>query len=146
MGFPSAAIAGINSLLKLGDGASPEVFTTIAEVRSIAGPTMAVEVVDVTNHDSQNATREKVASLIDPGQLSFDMNFQPLEGTHDHLTGLLDEFENRRTSNYQLVFPGSIDTYQMAGFVTGMPLNFPVDDVITANVTIELTGNINFAV
>lgn len=144
MGFPSAAIAGINTNLKRGDGASPEVFTTVAEVRSINGPTMSVEVVDVTNHDSTGAVREKKPSLIDPGQISFDLNFQPNEGTHDETTGLIDRFENRSIDNYQLVFPSTIATYQMAAFVVGMPITFPTDDVITSNVTLEVTGAIDF--
>ncbi len=146
MGFPTSAISGINTLLKRGDAASPEVFTTIAEVRSISGPSAAVEVIDVTNHDSTSATREKVPGLIDPGQLTFDINFQPTEATHDDATGLIQEFETRATSNYRIVFPSPVvHEFGLAAFVTGLPMNFPTDEVITANVTLEISGAIDFS-
>ena len=146
MGFPSQAIFGINTLLQLGDGGSPENFTTIAEVRSIAGPTLSNDILDVTNHDSQGGVREFKAGLTDPGDLTFDLNFQPAEPTHDDLTGTLSLLISKAVRNFQLVFPGAIRTWGFAGIMTGHPVNFPIDDVLTANVTLKVTGIPNFNV
>lgn len=146
MGFPSQAIFGINTQLQLGDGGVPENFTTIAEVRSIAGPTFTNDILDVTNHDSENGVREFKAGLTDPGDLTFTLNFQPTEPTHDDSTGTLSLLVSKVVRNFRLVFPGSIRTWQFGGIITGHPVNFPIDDVLTADVTLKVTGIPNFNV
>lgn len=49
-----AAQSGKSLLLKIGDGASPEVFTTVGGLRS-TGITMNDEAVDITNKDSNGS-------------------------------------------------------------------------------------------
>ena len=141
MGFPSQAIFGLGTQLQLGDGGSPEAFTTIAEVRSISGPTLTTDILDVTNHDSQGGVREFKAGLIDPGELTFDIAFQPGEATHGAISGLQADQLNRTVRNFKLVFPTGVGvTWAFQGIVTGLPVTFPIDEVITASVTIKITG------
>ena len=54
----SVATAGIGTLLQIGDAASPEVFTTIAEVLDISGPGLVSDLVDVTNMSSPGSFEE----------------------------------------------------------------------------------------
>ena len=77
----TAATSGFGTLLKAGDAASPEVFTTIAEVTNIAGPTLSTEMIDVTNHSSASNFREKIASLKDGGEVTFSINYLPANAT-----------------------------------------------------------------
>lgn len=135
------AISGKGTLLKIGDGGGPEVFTTVAEVKSIGGPSFSSDTNDVTSHDSPGAYREFIASLIDPGDLSFDINFVPTAATHNASTGLLRDFQNRIRRNFKLVFPDTAaTTWSFQGIVTGFQLNAPTDDVLSASVTIKITG------
>lgn len=135
------AISGKGTLLKMGDGAGTEVFTTIAEVKSIGGPSFASDTIDVTSHDSPGAYREFIASLIDPGELSFDINFVPTDATHNVSTGLLRDFQNRIRRNYKIVFPDtSATTWNLQGIVTAVQINAPTDDVLSASITIKITG------
>lgn len=145
MAFPSRSIFGLGTQLQAGDGADPENFLTIAEVRSISGPTFTTDILDVTSHESQGGVREFKAGLIDPGELTFDLAFQPGEITHGIKAGLQRDLLTRRVTNYHLVFPPGIGfTWQFFGIVTGLPLNFPIDEVITASVTVKITGLPNF--
>jgi len=48
----TSAVAAFGTLLKIGDGGGPESFTTIAEVRTLGGPELSRDTVDVTSHDS----------------------------------------------------------------------------------------------
>ena len=141
MGFPSQAIFGINTELQLGDNGSPENFTTIAEVRSERPEHERRPLID-----SQNGVREFKAGLTDPGDLTFDLNFQPAEPTHDDSTGTLSLLVSKAVRNHRIIFPGSIRTWQFQGIYTGHPVNFPIDDVLTANVTLKVTGIPNFNV
>ena len=63
----TAAQIGAGTLFKRGDGASPEVFTTIAEVTSVDGPTSVFDIIDVTTMESTGNDREFIAGKGDPG-------------------------------------------------------------------------------
>jgi predicted secreted protein len=137
----SLAISGKGTIIKQGDGADPEVFTTIAEVKSIGGPSFSSDTIDTTSHDTAGAWRDFIASLIDPGELTFDLNFVPTHGTHDGTTGLLSLLVSRARTNFQFVFPDTAaTTWELAGIVTGFEIGAPTDDVLSASVTIKLVG------
>ncbi len=133
-------------LLK-GDGASPENFVAIANVKSINGPGFKVTVIDTTTHSTSGNYREKAAVLIDPGTLTFMCNFDPNDATLAPATGLFSELDALAESNYQLQFPPSDSLHTMMefrGFVTGHPFSFPVDNVIEGNIEITIDGPVNF--
>lgn len=145
MAFPSRAIFGLGTQLQSGDAQVPENFSTVAEVRSISGPTLTTDILDVTNHESQGGVREFKGGLIDPGELTFDLAFQPGEPTHGNKAGLQRDQLAKTTRNYHLVWPPGIGfTWAFVGIITGLPLTFPIDEVITASVTIKITGLPNF--
>ncbi|MCS6297164.1 MAG: outer capsid protein Hoc [Nitrospira sp.] len=135
----SDAIAAYGTLLKRGDGNTPETFTNIAEVKSISGPNMSSDVIDVTTHSSAaaGAWREKIASLIDPGELSFDINFIPDAAGH---IALRTDFVNRTKRNFKIQFPNiAATTWTIEGIVTGFECEAPTDDVLAASITITIT-------
>ena len=90
--MPSGALHAHATLIGKGDSGSPEMFTTIAEVGSITGPTLTRDIIDVTNQDSAGAYREFIGGLIDPGELSFDINYIPTDATQDATTGIINEW------------------------------------------------------
>ncbi len=135
------ALDAYGTLLQRGDGASPEVFTTIAEVTDISGPTLALDPLDVTAHTSPGAFREFVGGLLDGGEVTFTINYVPDNSSHDATAGLLSELEARAVSNYKLVFPdGSSTEWIFAAFLTAFEPAEPVDDRLSAEITLKLTG------
>ena len=75
------AISAFGTLLKVGDGGGTEVFTTIAEVKEISGPSISVDTVELTTHSSSGAWKEYLPTLIDAGEVTFDVNFIPTNAT-----------------------------------------------------------------
>jgi hypothetical protein len=128
------------TLIQKGNGGTPEVFATIGTIGNIEGPGFTRELHDASVQTSDWA-------VVIPGmkrgeQLTVDINFDPADPTHDHLTGLLADYNSGIKRNFRIVFPdiGST-TWQFAGYVTNMPPSAPVDGVLTASVTIAITGD-----
>jgi predicted secreted protein len=137
----TSGLAGYGTLFKIGDGGTSEVFTTVAEVTNIGGPKFALDTLDVTNHSSTSAWREFIAGLLDPGELSLDLSFVPTGATHSQTSGLLRDMKNRTKRNFQMVFPDvGGTTWAFSGYVTGFEVGAPVDDKLSASVTIKITG------
>ena len=133
------------TLQKLGDGASPEVFTTMGQVRSISGPTTNATVQDVTTHSTSGNWMEKLATLIDPGTMSFPINFDSTDATHAFATGVWDDLINLTQRNWQTVLPASIGQLSYAAYATGHGFDLPVDNVISAALELTIDGAITAA-
>jgi len=137
----SNAISAFGTLLKIGDGGSPETFTTIAEVTDISGPSLSADTIDVTNHNSAGGYREFIQGLKDAGEVTFTINFIPTESTHNAATGLLKDYEDGTLRNFQLVFPDAGNTtWSFAAVVTGFEPAEPIDDKLAADVTLKISG------
>jgi hypothetical protein len=135
----SNAVSAYGTLLKIGDGGGTEVFTTLAEVKSIEGPTMETDIVDVTTHSSaaSGAFREKLATLIDAGEVTFDLNFVPGDRQH---TQLRTDQLARTKRNFEIWYPGSVSAdIEFQAVVTNFPLSFPVDGPMESSVTLTIT-------
>lgn len=134
-------ISAFGIALQIGDGADPEVFTEIAEVTNLTGPGMSAAVIDVTSHDNDSAWREKLATLLDPGEITLELNFVPTEDTHDATSGLVGDFQGRTRRSFKLVFPDAgSTTWEFAGYVTAFSPSGPVDGALTASCTITIDG------
>ena len=135
------ARSGFGTLLKMGDGGGTETFTTIAEVTNVTTPSFSRDTIDATHHTSPGGVREFVGSLIDPGEVTVDMNWIPSDPTQDQTTGLLKAALDGVARNYQLVIPSSpAVTWAFKGIVTGFSGSTPMDDKMTASVTMKVSG------
>lgn len=138
----SDAVSGYGTLLKMGDGAEPEVYTTVAEVKDIGGPEMEADVIEVTNQDSTGGWKEFIAGLLDAGEVTFDVNWLPGDATQDATTGLVSVMFARVKRNFRLQWPGTgagkVCTFP--ALVTGISPDSPVDDANTASITLKVTG------
>jgi len=131
------------TLQKIGDGASPEVFTTIGQVRSISGPSVSVTVQDVTTHSTAGNWMEKLATLIDPGTISFPINYDAEDATHAFATGMWSDLIALTERNFQTVLSGSAGELEYAAFVTGHAFDLPVDNVRQVTIELTITGEIS---
>jgi predicted secreted protein len=135
------AIDAYGTLLQSGDGGSPEAFTTIAEVTDITGPGLVQDPLDVTSHESPGAFREFVGGLLDGGEVTFTINYVPTAATHDASTGLIADMIARIIRNYQLVFPDvGATTWSFSALIAAFEPAEPVDDRLSAEVTLKVTG------
>lgn len=139
----TTAISAFGTVLKVGDGGGTEVFTGVAEIHDMSGPGISLNMIEATHHLSPSAMREFVAGLKDLTELSFEIGFVPTEATHSLSTGFLKDWADRTKRNYEIVFPDTaVTTWGVSGFVTGFDIAAPLEDMLTAAVTIKLTGPI----
>ena len=137
----SNAISSFGTLLKIGDGAGTEAFTTIAEVMDISGPSSTLNTAEVTSQTSANGYSEHIGTILNGGEVSFDINYGPTDGTHDESTGLISVMNARTLNNFQLIFPDSgTTTWSFAALVTGFEPSAPVDGALTASVSMLISG------
>ncbi len=131
----SNAVSGIGTRFSRFDESA---WVDIAEVFSISGPGMSREVIDVTSFDSTGGYREKIASLRDAGQISLSMNF-----TRDGYELFKTDFESDTQQVYQIELPDLENTtFEFTGLVMELPLTIPLDDKVTMDVTIEISGQV----
>jgi hypothetical protein len=133
-------------------------FRDALNVRDIAGPTAESDEVECTNFSSTNNYREFLVGMIDPGEITFNVCWEtePLsEGSagawfdtatsliwpHEQITTL---FENRTNTSWRIVLPTTTKIISFNGRVRAFQPNIPVDDVITADVTVRLSGAITW--
>ena len=135
----SQALEAQGTVLKIGNGASPEVFTAISEIKNFTGPGGAAAVIDVT--DLSSLAKEKRMGLADEGQLSFVLHYIPSDTQHAALRAAR---ASRVETNFQSEFTDASPStvWSFSGFVTNFSVSGSVDGVIEGNVTIEITGAI----
>lgn len=136
------ATAGFGTLLKVGDGATPtEGFTTLAEVKDITGPTLAHDTEEVTHHQSPGRFKEKIATLIDGGEVSFALNYLPQNPTQSVSAGLLKDMIDHTVRNIKIVLPDAGSTeWILPCIVTAWEPEMPVGSSFDASVTLEVAG------
>lgn len=135
----SDAFSGVGTSFKRGNGSSgTETFTAIAEVNSISGPNKSRDTIDVTSLDSTGGYREFIGGFRDGGEVSLEMNF-----TLDTYNTMNDDFESSSSRNYQIVFGDTgATTFEFTGYVTALGSSVPMDDKVTASVTIKVSGQV----
>lgn len=131
--------------IQVGNGASPEVFTTIDNLGDIDGPGVSVNVNDTTSHSTGSPYRGKTPGLIDAGAISFPVFYNPTLPTHSdtNTIGLGYLFKNRIKRNFRIVGTDpSATTRQFLGFVSEFSESYPVEGIQTRDTTIEIDGAI----
>jgi predicted secreted protein len=116
--------------------------TLVAEINDISGPSLSRDTIEVTHHQSTNRWREFIKSLKDGGEISFTINYNPVDTTHKTSTGVLADFANDTTvDTWSLVFPDSgLTTWSFPAIVTGFEPKEPIDDRLTADITLKVAG------
>jgi predicted secreted protein len=138
----SVAISGPGFLLQLGDSAGDTgSFTTVAEVKDITGPQVSLDVIDVTNQDSPGGYEEIIPSIRRAGDVDFDVNFNPTNGTHDGTTGLVYLANNKVKRGWRLQLQDSGAHYwAFDAYVVGFQNKAPVAGVLTGTTKLRITG------
>lgn len=135
------AVNAQGTVIKVGNGASPEVFYSISEVKDIGeiGGTSAV--IDATTLDSP--AKEKKIGLVDFGQLTLQLHYDSTDTNGQAV--LVDAQADRQPRNFKIVIPADGDiaekTLSFSAFVISYKAgSFGVDQIVPASCTLEITG------
>lgn len=122
------------------DSTGAGAFVAIANVGDIEGPGRSREAIEVTTHDSPDRHREFVKGLMDGGEVSVKINFDPGDSSHQALDA---DFEEDDLRAYQIVLlPGTADeqTWEFSALITDLSDSFPVEDKMERDVTFKVSG------
>jgi predicted secreted protein len=137
----TAVKTGFGVEFAVGDAASPEVFTKVAEVLSVGGPSLSRDTPEATHTDSTAGYKEFIAGMKDGGEVTVTMNFLPADATQKLSGGLLGDFATDTLINYKITFPSSPTVaWTFAGLMTGFEPDVPIDDRMTASVSFKVSG------
>ncbi len=129
---------GRDLLLKIGDGAEPEVFTTVAGLKA---KTLAFNSasIDVTNADSSDGWRELMAGGIKSAALSGSGVFK--DAASD--AALRGAFFAGTAPNWQVVIPG-FGTVQGPFRLTALQYDGPHDGEVKISLSLASAGALAF--
>lgn len=131
-------VLGINTQLKVGDGASPEVFTLIPDIfGAIDGPAIDQEYVDFTHMQSTGGFRERKASFKSPGNLTFNCHYIKDNTQHEALVAAAVAVPTTLL-NFEITYPDG--TVIMFAAYPGCKFNADAAGKFTMAVTLGLEG------
>lgn len=132
------AVAGVGTKFRRWGGLTNPNWVDIAEINSITGPSMSRDTIDVTSLDSTGGYREFISGFRNAGTVTLAMNF-----TRSTYALMKTDFESNVNKNYEILLPDIERTsLEFVGLVTELPLSIPADDKITADVTIQISGQV----
>jgi hypothetical protein len=133
----NSGMAGLGALIQRGDGASPEAFTSIGEVQTLSGPSFKVDTVESTH--LSDVWKQRVATLIDGGEVKFTVNWIPANTTQRFVvSGLGFDLISRTKRNFKVQFADGT-AWRFAAFVTGFDPRMPKDGIQSADFTLMMT-------
>lgn len=136
----SLALSAQGTLIErdpLGGGA----FTTIAELRDISGPALTRNPIEVTNHNDLD--EDFVPGIRRYGEVTFAIGLIPTDGTHSQASGLVDSWEGGDVDVFRVTYPDGTE-WVFSGFINNFAPSMPVDDGLTADVSIRMRGGMIF--
>lgn len=134
----SEAMIGYGAKFSAETTAGSDSFFDVAEVFSITPPSETVDVIDVTHMQSPDSTREFIQGLMDPGEVSFEMNFVPGSASDVFIRGWRASRQRRAA---KITFPNDV-VWEFSAFVTGYEPAMPNEDKMTATVTCKVTSSV----
>jgi len=132
------AVLGLETEIRVYNGST---YDNIPWASNIALPGITVDMVDSTTNSSPNGFREKIPGLKDLGDITFTINFHDDEETHQ---ALWDMQQASELGLWQIAFPqfATNNLYEFDAYVTGLPIDSPLDGLVVQNITLTGTGNI----
>lgn len=130
--------------VRLSNGASPEVYSTIEKVKNLSGLGKTNPLIDSTSHDS--AAREYIAGLADGSELSIEcLREQISPSIQDGMIAIVDSKTNR---SMQIALTDGTTTYTYS--MTVVPLSWNVtpsfDDAAMISFSVKISGGITVVV
>ena len=109
----------------------------IPNITNFSGPSLALDTEEVTAHDSVSAWEEFVATIVRSGEVTFDINYDPV-AHHYALHGLTFNLVTRLIDTWTV--GGPMGVWVFTGYVNKFEPSAPYDGKMTASVGIKITG------
>lgn len=118
-------------------------YTQIAQILSVTPPGGAVTAVKKT-HLGDTAQKFRAGKIPNPGELAFEVEYDPSEASHTFLTGLLVSGAQDTPYWWKITYPDSKATHALANFQAILTAFTPgamtEEENLTAQVSLQVTG------
>jgi predicted secreted protein len=116
-------------------------FVAVANVKSITGPSLKLDTVDVTTHDSTLGWEEAIGTVLREGEVKVELEYDPADDTQDATAvgGLAYCLKNKLLKHFKVTWPGPV-SWTFPGYVVAFEPSGPHDKDLTATVSIRIAG------
>lgn len=133
-----------NHLLKMGDGASPEVFATIAGIRSVNGVKTEQTFQESTTFEDYAANdgyQSYSPGPKNPGTVDLELYFDPNATTYEDL---LDAHDNQTLINFkqELMNGSQKRTREYSAYVASVGEKFDVNGFLECSISLRVSGGV----
>jgi hypothetical protein len=122
-----------------GGTATPQTWTTVANVKTFTGPDGAATVIDVSNLLS--AAKEKRMGLPDEGNFTIEVDMDTLDAGQ---SAMLTARSAQTQKQFKLTLPNA-NTATFSGYVTKIAASGGVDAVLKRSIEMAITGAVVWA-
>lgn len=130
---------GFGTLIGIGDGASPEVFTTIGEMFSIDPIGADRALVDFTHHESPDTFKEFKVGVKEGREISISANWVVSETGQEAIRTAFDAGE---IINFEVTSPDTDETATFPGILTKHDVDRPLENRQVFNFSVKIAGAI----
>lgn len=134
----TTALIGLGAELWM--ASATNVLTKVAEVIEVGLPNPQTDDVDATHFESPGRQREYIAGLIDNGEVNFRINWLPGSATDTLIAGAQAAGATRDMEVLIPKSPTAKEKFAFAGIVKGFEKDVPIDDRMTATITVRVSG------
>ena len=137
----TTTLLGLGMALKMGNGLSPQVFTTLTQANDISGFGAESPLVDTTHY--QSTAREYIAGIPDGKQFTVKANYLPNDAQQllwiaAQVAGTVKDFRLYLPSPYQANY------YRFSALVLGYEITPPVDGKEELSFTLKISGAVTY--
>jgi predicted secreted protein len=115
---------------------APTTFVDLVEVFEVTPPEAAVDQIRATHYKSPGRAHEFVPALTDNGSASVSMNYVPGSATDTLIRALLTSGD---VVPMRITYPNA-ETVTFSGFVVAYSQTVPLDDRMTADMSVKIAG------
>lgn len=134
------AVAGVGTVFQRLNP-NTDTWEDIAEINSIEGPNEDRDIIDVTSLDTEGGYDEFITGFLEGGTLVLNMNFN-----RNGYEVMKQDFEIDLVRNYRIILPDDEDTtLEFEGLVIEIPITMEAENQLTADVTIQVSGEVTVA-
>ena len=134
----TVAVQGIGSILGVGNGASPEVFTKVSQLKSIKFGGFTVEFDEITNLDSV-LYKEWMKTLIDAKEISMEGIFKPTDASQQSFVANIQTAGSAALKNYQVLTPDGTK-FNFAAYASDFVPGIEYNKAIAFSAKLKITG------
>lgn len=122
-----------------------DTWVTVGEVIDVTPPSVSKDTIDTTHHGTSNGQRTFLGGLVDAGEATVEVNYDITDTGHVYLRGKALTANDSPTGFRFTYSDGASTVETFEAIVTGFEASTPIDDRVTASITLKLSGGLTYA-